>query len=269
MCECGTGLGCTPPATSPAKCAMSVRSSAPTSSAMARKRAKSRIRGWALHPATIIFGRNSRRLRRERVVVDAPVGGSDAIVAEAEEATREVHVVAVGEMPAMRQVHAHDPIARLEHGEIGDQVGRGPRVRLDVGMRRAEERQRAVPGQGLGLVDFLAAAVVALPGIALGVLVGEDRSHRLEHRRAREVLRGDHLQGLALALELALEDGRDRRVGGLECRVLVEHRRPHDLGREGVRAAAPALTFTCDLLASTSASQPRRSSISPRTMRKK
>ena len=40
-CACGTGLGCRPAATSPAKCAMSTQSSAPTSSAIARKAAKS------------------------------------------------------------------------------------------------------------------------------------------------------------------------------------------------------------------------------------
>ena len=48
--ECGTGLGCSPAATSPAMCAMSVITSAPTSSATARMRAKSndaRIRARA------------------------------------------------------------------------------------------------------------------------------------------------------------------------------------------------------------------------------
>jgi hypothetical protein len=40
-----TGLGCSPAATSPAKCAMSTISSAPTSSAISRKRAKSSWRG--------------------------------------------------------------------------------------------------------------------------------------------------------------------------------------------------------------------------------
>ena len=42
---CGTGLGCRPAATSPAKWAMSTHRAAPTSSAMERKAAKSRWRG--------------------------------------------------------------------------------------------------------------------------------------------------------------------------------------------------------------------------------
>ena len=44
----GTGLGCTPAAMSPAMCAMSAMSSAPHSSAISRKAAKSTMRGYAL-----------------------------------------------------------------------------------------------------------------------------------------------------------------------------------------------------------------------------
>ena len=51
MSECGTGDGCTPPATSPAMCAMSVRKNAPISSAMDRNAAKSHTREYALAPA--------------------------------------------------------------------------------------------------------------------------------------------------------------------------------------------------------------------------
>ena len=58
-CECSTGFGCSPAATSPAKCAMSVSRSAPTSSAIARKRSASTTRGYAEPPQTISFGRCS------------------------------------------------------------------------------------------------------------------------------------------------------------------------------------------------------------------
>src|SRR6202012_4112985 len=44
-CACGTGDGCAPPATRPAKCALSTSSRAPTSSAIARMRGKSKVRG--------------------------------------------------------------------------------------------------------------------------------------------------------------------------------------------------------------------------------
>ena len=42
---CATGFGCSPAATSPAKCAMSTISLAPTESAISRKAAKSSWRG--------------------------------------------------------------------------------------------------------------------------------------------------------------------------------------------------------------------------------
>ena len=53
---CGTGFGCWPPATRPAKWAMSTISQAPTESAIARKRAKSIWRGIAEPPAMISLG---------------------------------------------------------------------------------------------------------------------------------------------------------------------------------------------------------------------
>jgi hypothetical protein len=49
-------------------------------------------------------------------------------------------------------------------------------VRLQVGVIGAEELLRARVADLLGAVDDLAAAVVALAGIALGVLVGQRRA---------------------------------------------------------------------------------------------
>jgi hypothetical protein len=79
-------------------------------------------------------------------------------------------------------------------------------VRLDVGILRAEELLRALDGEVLGDVDERAAAVIALARIALGVLVGERRALRRQHRHARVILRGDQLDMLLLAL-IFLPDG--------------------------------------------------------------
>ncbi len=56
---CGTGFGCSPAATSPAKWAMSTIRYAPISSAILRNAAKSSCRGYADQPATISFGLDS------------------------------------------------------------------------------------------------------------------------------------------------------------------------------------------------------------------
>ena len=60
---CGTGLGCAPAATRPAMWAMSTMKYAPTSRAMAPMRSKSMMRGYALAPPTMSFGRTSLAMR--------------------------------------------------------------------------------------------------------------------------------------------------------------------------------------------------------------
>jgi hypothetical protein len=54
----------------------------------------------------------------------------------------------------------------------------------------------------LGDIDELAAAIVALARIALGIFVGHDRALRLEHGAGHDVLRGDQLDLVLLAAEL-------------------------------------------------------------------
>ena len=96
-------------------------------------------------------------------------------------------------------------------------VGAG--VRLHVRVLGAEQRERALRGEVLGVVDDVVAAVVALGRIALGVLVGEHRALRLEHRRRREVLGRDELDRRVLPLELAPDDVGDLGVGALQRRA--------------------------------------------------
>ena len=61
-------------------------------------------------------------------------------------------------------------------------VGLAARVRLHVGEAAVEQLLGAVDGELLGHVDVLAAAVVALAGIAFRILVGE---HACRPPRAR------------------------------------------------------------------------------------
>lgn len=76
MSAYGTGLGCRPAATRPAKCAMSTISSASTSSAIRRKPAKSSCRGYADQPAMISFGRRSLASRSTSAMSTWPVSAS-------------------------------------------------------------------------------------------------------------------------------------------------------------------------------------------------
>ena len=135
----------------------------------------------------------------------------DAVRDEVVHAAAEVDRRPVREVAALIEAHAHDLVARLEQRHERGLVGVGARVGLHVGVLGAEQRARA-PREVLGLVDHDVAAVVALGRVALGVLVGEHRALRLEHRRRREVLRRDQLDRGVLALELAPDDVGD--LGG-------------------------------------------------------
>ena len=109
----------------------------------------------------------------------------------------------------MVEAERENRVARLQRAEVDGHVRLRARVRLDVGVLGPEERLRAVDRELLDLVDDLAAAVVALAGIPLGVLVRRHRADGLEHRRPGEVLRCDQLDLAALPLELVAEQRRD------------------------------------------------------------
>ncbi len=207
-------------------CAMSTISRASTSWAIWPRRSKSMMRGYALAPATIIRGRTSRACSVECVVVDACVFLAHAVGVDLEPLAAEVDGRAVSQVAAMGEVHAQHAITDVEHGHVSGHVGLRAGMGLDVDVLRArEERKRALLGESLGVVDELAAAVVALAGQALGVLVGQPRALRLEYGREGVVLAGDQLDLPALAVALA------------------DHRRPQlrvDLGDGGPGAVGRA-----------------------------
>jgi hypothetical protein len=106
--------------------------------------------------------------------------------------------MAVGQVAAVRQVHAEHSVARLHDGEVDGHVRLRARVRLHVGVIGAEELFGARDGERLRDVDELAAAVVPLAWIAFGVLVRQYRAGRFENRAADEILRRDELEPFRL-----------------------------------------------------------------------
>src|SRR5688500_20382162 len=75
-------------------------------------------------------------------------------------------------------------------------------MRLHVRMIGAEQLLRSIDGELLDLIDELAPAVVPFSWKPFGVLVGEGRTHGLEHGFGDEVLAGDQLDAVALPLDL-------------------------------------------------------------------
>jgi len=157
------------------------------------------------------------------VVVDRLVG-VQPVADDLEPLAAHVERHAVGEVAAFGQAHAHDGVAGLQQGEEDALVGLAAGVGLHVGEVGSVELLEPVDGELLGNVDELAAAVITLAGVALGVLVGELGALGLHHRRRRIVLRGNELDVLFLPPVLRLDRAPELRVylgnGGLGA---VEH----------------------------------------------
>ncbi len=69
---------------------------------------------------------------------------------------------------------------------------------LHVYMVGPKERLRAVNGELLHEVNILAAAIVALAGVAFGVFVGEHRALRFQHGAGHDVFGGNQFQFVVL-----------------------------------------------------------------------
>ena len=183
----------------------------------------------------------------ECVVVDLLGVGPHAVGDDLVELPGEVERVPVGEVAAVGQVHPEHRVARLHRREVHRHVGLRARVRLHVGVVGAEERLGARDRQRLGHVHELAAAVVALAGIALGVFVGEHRAGGVEDRLADEVLGRDELEALGLATAFAGDGGGDLGVGfgerpqqGRAGQVHVDDCKGLGLTAQGMERLSPA-----------------------------
>ena len=124
------------------------------------------------------------------------------------------------QVATMIQVHTHERVAGLQYGQQHGSVGLCARVGLHVGILGIEQLADTLNGQPLHLVDHLTAAIIALAGIALGILVGEIGAHSLHHLVTYEVLTGYQLYAFQLALMLflnQLENG----VVSLHCVVVL------------------------------------------------
>ena len=126
------------------------------------------------------------------------------------------------------------PDQGVHHRGVGLRAG----VRLDVGVPGAEQGLDPVDRELLDHVNVLAAAVVALARVALGVLVGQHRTLRLHHGLGGVVLRGDHFQAVTLAGQLGVDLRGDLRIQRGQVRVQA---RGDDLLKRTVLVPAAAV----------------------------
>ena len=76
-------------------------------------------------------------------------------------------------MSAVVKAHTHNRITRLTDRELHCHICLRAGMRLNVGIFTAEQLFSALPCQLLDFVYDLAAAIIALAGIALSVFVGQ------------------------------------------------------------------------------------------------
>ena len=107
---------------------------------------------------------------------------------------RKIQWMPMGQVPAVRQIHSEDHVARLNHRRVGRLIGLRTRVRLDVDIFSPEKFLGPLARQSLDRVREFASPVVALTGISLGVFVGEHGPGRLQDRFGGEVFAGDQFQ---------------------------------------------------------------------------
>src|SRR4051794_12045645 len=106
--------------------------------------------------------------------------------------------MSVREMAAVREVHPHDRVARLEHREVNRHVCLRAGVRLHVGVLGAEEFLGAIDGDVLDDVRRPASSVIPFSRISLGIFVREDGAHCGEHGARDVILRRDELERVVL-----------------------------------------------------------------------
>ena len=91
-----------------------------------------------------------------------------------------------------------------------------PGMWLDIGEAAIEEPLRALDREPLRDIHELAPAIVAPPGIALSVFVGQHRTLRLQYRTRDDILAGDQLDLRLLSVKLAGNGRGQFRVGNRE-----------------------------------------------------
>ncbi len=153
------------------------------------------------------------------VVVDDLSIAANLVGDDSVELAREVELVAVGQMAAVGQVKAEKGVAGLNQRHVGGGVRLRAGVGLHVGVVGAEELLGPVACDIFNDIGKLAAAVVALAGVAFRVFVGENRPCRLKHSARDEVFAGNHLQPVVLANDLMFDLRGDFWVAGKKRRV--------------------------------------------------
>ena len=164
------------------------------------------------------------------VVIDGFLG-IEAVGDDLEPFSGHVQRHAVRQVAAFGEAHAHDRVARLgkshQHRLVGLRARIWLHVRRVIVLIRIEQFLQAVDGDLLGNIDMLATTVVALAGVAFGILVGQLRTLRRHDGVADVVLGGNQLDVLFLAAILIFNRLPQFRINFRQGIFRGKHRLPH------------------------------------------
>ena len=119
---------------------------------------------------------------------------------------------AVRQVTARIEVEPHEGVAGLQQRQENRLVHLAAGVGLNIGEFAVEQLLGAFDRQLLGDIHELAAAIVALAWIALGVFVGHDRPLRLKHGAGNDVFGSDQFDLMPLAAEFVADRAEDVRI---------------------------------------------------------
>ena len=170
---------------------------------------------------------------RDGLVIEELGCSVEVVLGDLVEGAREVHLQAVRKVPARLDRKRENRVAWFAHRHEDGGVRIRAAVRLNIRKLTAEELLRAIARQVFDTVVELAAAVVALAGIALGILVRKPRTDRVHDLGRDVVFTGDQFERGRLALGLLREQARGGGVVALEHREQIDaHRVEGNVGGE-------------------------------------
>ena len=109
-------------------------------------------------------------------------------------------------MSSLIEVKPQESISGLQHGEQNGCIGLRTRVGLHVGVFGTEKFLYSFDCKGFHLVNNLAASVITVSGISLGVFVSKIRPHSFHNFGAYKIFGGNEFHSFQLALVFSFNE---------------------------------------------------------------
>ena len=137
--------------------------------------------------------------------------------------SRKRNLCPVGQMTAGIQRHSQNRIMRLQQRHIHSGIGLRTGMWLHIDKPGVKQFLRPLNGQIFHHVHKLAAAIITPPRITFGILIGQDRPLRLQHRRRNNIFRGNQFNLVLLALQLVFNCGKNLSIFILQIFSEIHH----------------------------------------------